>query len=197
MAGTPKLKCIVGLGNPGSRYAETRHNVGFRVVDAIAHRYQTRFVDEPKYKGEVALANTENGDVRLLKPMKFMNASGESVVAFLRFYKIAPENTLIIHDELDLAAGSARLKFGGGHGGHNGLRDIFEKTGSKSFLRLRLGIGHPGHADEVSSYVLGKPSPEDKSLIEEAIDRALNEITHLINGNVEAVMKILHTEAKS
>ena len=197
MATTPKLKCIVGLGNPGPRYDGTRHNVGFSVVDAIAARYHVSFVSEPKYKGALAIAKTDSGDVRLLKPMKYMNTSGEAVAPLMRFYKIAPENVLIVHDELDLPAGSVRLKFGGGHGGHNGLRDIFEKTGSKSFLRLRIGIGHPGAAGDVSSYVLGKPSPEEKNLIAEAIDKAMNEITCLVNGDIEAVMKILHTEAKS
>lgn len=191
------LKCIVGLGNPGPRYTDTRHNVGFWLLDEIARRYQANFKEESKYKGELALANTPSGDVRLLKPLTFMNNSGASVAPLIRFYKIEPANTLVIYDDLDLPVGTVRLKKGGGHGGHNGLRDIVQQSGSKDFLRLRLGIGHPGHADQVSSYVLGKPSPDDKRLLDEVIDKSLAEMQAIIDGDIEAVMKTLHTKARN
>ena len=190
------LKCIVGLGNPGPRYTHTRHNVGFWLVDAIARHYHTSFKEEPKYKGELALAKTSQGDVRLLKPLTFMNDSGSAVAPLLRFYKIEPANTLIIYDELDLPVGTVRLKNGGGHGGHNGLRSIVQQMGSKDFLRLRVGIGHPGQADMVSSYVLGKPSPDDKKALDSVIEKSLAEIPAIIDGEIEAVMKRLHTKAK-
>ena len=191
------LKCIVGLGNPGPRYTDTRHNVGFWLLDEIARRYHANFKEESKYKGELALANTPSGDVRLLKPLTFMNNSGASVAPLIRFYKIEPANTLVIYDDLDLPVGTVRLKKGGGHGGHNGLRDIVQQSGSKDFLRLRLGIGHPGHADQVSSYVLGKPSPDDKRLLDEVIDKSLAEMQAIIDGDIEAVMKTLHTKARN
>jgi len=189
-----ELECIVGLGNPGSRYVDTRHNAGFWLLDAIAQRYQTSFREESKFKGELAVAKTPLGDVRLLKPHTFMNVSGSAVAPLLNFYKIDPAKTLIIYDELDLPPGTVRLKKGGGHGGHNGLRDIVQSTGSKEFLRLRIGIGHPDHSDQVSSYVLGKPSPDDRRLLDEVIDKSLAEIEAIIGGDTEAVMKRLHTK---
>lgn len=190
------LQCIVGLGNPGPRYIDTRHNAGFCLIDAIAHRYQASFKEEPKFKGELALVNTPSGDVRLLKPLTFMNNSGAAVAPLLHFYKIAPANTLIIYDDLDLPVGAVRLKKGGGHGGHNGLRSIVQHSGSKDFLRLRIGIGHPGSADQVSSYVLGRPSPDDKRLLAEVIDQSLAEMPAIIAGDIDAVMQRLHTKAK-
>ncbi|MBL1433654.1 MAG: aminoacyl-tRNA hydrolase [Gammaproteobacteria bacterium] len=190
------LKCIVGLGNPGSRYADTRHNVGFWLVDAIANRYQARFKAEAKYKGELAVANTPSGEVRLLKPQTFMNLSGSAVAPLLNFYKIEPAQTLIVYDELDLPPGTVRLKKAGGHGGHNGLRDIVQQTGSKEFLRLRIGIGHPGHSDQVSSYVLGKPPSDERRVLEDVIDISLAEIDAIIDGDIEPVMKRLHTKIK-
>ncbi|NOX27838.1 MAG: aminoacyl-tRNA hydrolase [Gammaproteobacteria bacterium] len=189
------IACIVGLGNPGPRYLETRHNAGFWLLDAIARRYQANFREESKFKGELALANTPAGDVRLLKPQTFMNDSGGSVAPLLNFYKIEPAQTLVIYDELDLPPGTVRLKSGGGHGGHNGLRDICQSTGSKAFLRLRIGIGHPGHSSQVSSYVLSKPSPDDKRLLDDVLDKSLAEIEAIIEGEFEAVMKRLHTKA--
>lgn len=190
------LQCIVGLGNPGPRYIHTRHNVGFWLLDAIADRYQARFREESRFKSELALAKTPSGDIRLLKPQTFMNNSGSAVASLLHFYKIEPAQTLIIYDDLDLPPGTVRLKKGGGHGGHNGLRDIVQQVGNKEFLRLRIGIGHPGSADQVSGYVLSKPSPDDRRLLEDVINKSLAEIESIIDGDLDAVMKRLHTKIK-
>lgn len=191
------VQCIVGLGNPGPRYVDTRHNVGFWWVDAIARRYQAAFRAESKFKGEWALVDTAAGAVRLLKPQTFMNVSGEAVVQLLQFYKIPIQQLLVAHDELDLPAGVVRLKRGGGHGGHNGLRSIIQQTGSKEFWRLRIGIGHPGNADQVSDYVLSKPPAAERGLLDDAIARALAELDPIVRGDFEKVMQRLHTKQEN
>ncbi|MCK3654463.1 aminoacyl-tRNA hydrolase [Pasteurellaceae bacterium Macca] len=168
-----QIKLIVGLANPGAKYEETRHNAGEWLIQEIARQYRVSLKEEAKYFGKVAKISTPNGEVRLLVPTTFMNLSGKAVGALANFYRIKPEEILVAHDELDLPCGVAKIKQGGGHGGHNGLKDIIAALGnSNNFYRVRIGIAHPGHKDLVASYVLGKPSPTDKPLIEAAIDEA-------------------------
>lgn len=185
------IRLIVGLGNPGREYERTRHNAGFWWVDALAAKLGARLVAERSWHGHVARANVAGSTVWLLQPMTFMNRSGQSVAALARFYKIAPAEVLVVHDELDLAPGQAKLKCGGGSGGHNGLKDIHAQLGSADFWRLRLGIGHPGVKAEVIDYVLRKPSPEQREAILASIERTLAASPELIAGEMErATMKI-------
>jgi len=165
------IRLIVGLGNPGPEHALDRHNAGFRLVDTLAARQGARFGLEPKLFGETARVEIGGQPVWLLKPATFMNLSGKSVAAALRFWKIEPEQALLVHDELDLPPGTARLKFDGGHGGQNGLRDTIRLLGHGRFHRLRIGIGHPGHKDRVVGWVLGKPGKDDDILIGRASRR--------------------------
>ena len=188
------FKLIVGLGNPGPEHSTTRHNAGFWFIDLLAAKYSLTFKSETRYNAEICRIQTAEIDCWLCKPMTFMNGSGFSVQAMASFYKIPVEEILVAHDELDLESGVARLKKGGGHGGHNGLRDIIAQMGDKSFTRLRLGIGHPGSQDEVTPYVLGKPSKEDYQLIEIAINEAVEAIPLVIDGDVEKAMHLLHTD---
>ena len=168
-----QIKLIVGLANPGAKYEETRHNAGEWLINEIARQYNASLKEEPKYFGKVAKINTPQGEVRLLVPTTFMNLSGKAVGALANFYRIKPEEILVAHDELDLPPGVAKIKQGGSHGGHNGLKDIIASLGnSNNFYRIRIGIGHPGHKDQVAGYVLGKPSPTDKPLIDAVIDEA-------------------------
>ncbi|WP_301098292.1 aminoacyl-tRNA hydrolase [Otariodibacter sp.] len=168
-----QIKLIVGLANPGTKYEETRHNAGEWLINEITRQYSVSLKEESKYFGKVAKINSAQGEVRLLVPTTFMNLSGKAVGALANFYRIKPEEILVAHDELDLPPGVAKIKQGGGHGGHNGLKDIIANLGNnKNFYRIRIGIGHPGHKDLVASYVLGKPSPTDKSLIDAAVDEA-------------------------
>lgn len=187
------IQLIVGLGNPGPEYDRTRHNAGFWFVDALARHKGVILRHENKFHGETGQLRLDGDECRLLKPLTYMNRSGQSVSALARFYRIPPEAILVIHDELDLPAGTARLKQGGGHGGHNGLRDITSALGGNGFLRLRLGIGHPGHRDQVVDYVLKKPSKEDERLIEDAIDDALLVVPQLLAGEIERAMNQLHS----
>lgn len=187
---------IVGLGNPGPQYTATRHNAGFWLVDAVARRYGGQFRSESKFHGEACRVDIDGRPVWLLKPQIFMNRSGEAVAALLRFHKIALGDVLVVHDELDLAPGVARLKQGGGHGGHNGLRDIVTQCGGADFLRLRLGIGHPGPGRDVAGYVLSRAPAEEERQIESAIDNALAVLPLLIAGELEKAMQRLHTPAK-
>ncbi len=186
------IQCIVGLGNPGEKYASTRHNAGFWFVDELARRYQGVFRTEAKFSGEVCRITMSGRDCWLLKPSTFMNRSGRSVSAIARFYKMDAENLLLAHDELDLDPGIARLKQGGGHGGHNGLRDSASAMNSKDFYRLRLGIGHPGHRDQVTDYVLSRPSRNEQQQIEQAIDAASDQLEGLLAGDYQRVMNELH-----
>lgn len=191
------IRLIVGLGNPGPEYQKTRHNAGFWLVDELAWDYKQSFRAEGKFFGEVARASLPGGsDLWLLKPATFMNLSGQAVVALARFYKILPNEILVVHDELDLPPGSARFKQGGGHGGHNGLKDIIAKLGTPDFWRLRLGIGHPGDRNEVVNYVLKKPRSEEQSEIDQAMVSALAVLPQALAGDMAAAMKQLHTAAK-
>jgi PTH1 family peptidyl-tRNA hydrolase len=187
------LRLIVGLGNPGPEHARTRHNAGFRFVDALADRAGGRFGLESKLFGETAKIDVAGRPLWLLKPATFMNLSGKSVVAALRYWKIEPGQALLAHDELDLPPGTARLKFDGGHGGQNGLRDTMKWLGHGRFHRLRIGIGHPGHKDRVTSWVLGRPGNDDDILIGRAIDDALDVLPLAVQGDFNEAMKRLHT----
>jgi PTH1 family peptidyl-tRNA hydrolase len=187
------IRLIVGLGNPGREYETTRHNVGFQWVDELARLQKLGFKSEAKFHGLTARGQLHGHEVFLLKPQTFMNVSGRAVGALAQFYKIAPAEMLVVHDELDLSPGIARLKLGGGHGGHNGLKDIIAHLGGKDFWRLRIGIGHPGERAEVSGYVLNDPRREERELIDDAMQQAQN-IAHLvIEGKTEAAMLKLHS----
>ena len=190
---TQGISLIVGLGNPGNNYAETRHNAGFRFIDGLLRRLGASLKSESRFDGEVGKVVITDRDVWLLMPQTFMNASGQSVARLANFYKIAPEEILVVHDELDLQPGTARLKQGGGHGGHNGLRDIINRLGSREFMRLRIGIGHPGSAPQVESYVLKKAPKAEQQQIDAAIDAALAQVDEIVHGNYEQVMNDLHT----
>lgn len=187
------IRLIVGLGNPGASYAETRHNAGFRFIEQLVSRLGASLKNESKLSGQATKVTIAGSDVWLLMPDTFMNNSGDSVAAAARFYKVEPEEILVVHDELDLSPGTVRLKAGGGHGGHNGLRDIMPKLGSKEFVRLRIGIGHPGSASQVSSYVLKKAPVAEQELTDEAIARSLDHIEDMVVGDFERVMNDLHT----
>ena len=185
---------IAGLGNPGSKYAQTRHNAGFWFVDAVARKYHGQLRSEAKYKSDTARCSIDGHDCRLQKPLDFMNCSGRPVAALAGFYRIPRQAILVAHDDLDLPPGTVRLKKDGGHGGHNGLRDLIPQLGGKDFLRLRIGIGHPGHRDDVVGYVLKAPSSADRTLIEQAIDEAIAVLPRIIKGDINAAMKQLHTQ---
>ena len=185
------VRLIIGLGNPGAEYASTRHNAGYWFVEALAKARSVVFRQEAKYKAEVARVEDSGQEYWLFKPLTYMNLSGQAVSAFARFYKIETSELLVAHDELDLPPGTARLKQGGGHGGHNGLRDIAEKQGA-DYWRLRFGIGHPGHKALVHDYVLGKPSVDDRIEIERAMDRAQLVLPDMLAGHWERAMNQLH-----
>jgi PTH1 family peptidyl-tRNA hydrolase len=187
------LRLIVGLGNPGAEHARTRHNAGFWFIDALAETLGVRFGLDSRLFGESAKATIAGRTVWLLKPGTFMNASGKSVAAALRYWKIAPEEALLVHDDLDLPPGAARLKFDGGHGGQNGLRDTIQLLGHGQFHRLRLGIGHPGHKDRVTPWVLGRPGLDDEAAIRRAIQDALEVLPLAVAGEYPEAMKRLHT----
>ena len=184
-----KIKLFVGLGNPGEKYLLTRHNAGFWWLDFVALNHRLSFKKTTKYFGEYSNYQ-DNADVHFLKPSTFMNESGKSVQAITSFYKIKPEEILIIHDELDIVPGKVKLKLGGGHGGHNGVKDISNQLGSNNFWRLRIGIGHPGDKNEVSSYVLKKPSKIDSGLIEDSIFSSYQIFSLLVNGELDKAMLI-------
>ncbi len=190
------IKLIVGLGNPGSEYRETRHNAGFWFVDNLARQYNCQFSSESRFQGEAARISSAGVDCRLLKPQTFMNESGRSVQSMFDYFKIGTDEVLIAHDEIDLDSGVVRLKQGGGHGGHNGLRDIIGKTGEKNFLRLRIGVGHPGRRDSVTPHVLGRPGREDQKLIDIAIEEAISVMPLLLSGDIQKAMNELHTSEK-
>jgi PTH1 family peptidyl-tRNA hydrolase len=188
-----ELRLIVGLGNPGAEYTRTRHNAGFWFVDALNAKYGGRFGLESKLFGETSKIEIGGRPVWLLKPATFMNLSGKSVTAALRYWKIEPEEALLAHDELDLPPGAARLKFDGGHGGQNGLRDTMQLLGHGKFHRLRVGIGHPGHKDKVTPWVLGRPGKDDEAVILRAIDDAIEVMPLAVKGNFMDAMTQLHT----
>ena len=191
------IRLVAGLGNPGRGYARTRHNAGFWFADALAARLGATFAHEARFAADVAKA----GDVRICKPMTFMNASGRSVAAIARFFGVAPDAILVVHDELDLSAGDAKIKLGGGHAGHNGLRDVHAQLGTPDYWRLRLGIGHPRNTEmpehEVVDYVLKPPDTADRDAIEAAIDRALGVWPDIAAGDMERAMMVVHTKVAS
>ena len=191
------LRLLVGLGNPGAEHLRTRHNAGFWFIDALAQRLEVRFGAETKLHGESAKVSISGQSVWLFKPTTFMNNSGRAVSAALHYWKIEPEEMLIAHDDLDLPPGAARLKFDGGHGGQNGLRDIIAVLGHAKFNRLRFGIGHPGNKDRVTPWVLGRPSVQDEQAILGAVGEALEEVPLIVAGEFNEAMKRLHTSKDS
>jgi len=193
----PALIAIVGLGNPGPEYERTRHNAGFWFADAVAERWRGSFRTESKFFGQLARVRIEGSEVLLLKPSTFMNRSGQAVQALMQFYKLAPADLLVAHDELDLPAGQMRLKLGGGHGGHNGLRDIHRPLGD-GYRRLRIGIGHPGDKNLVLNYVLGRPSRADEEAIHQGLERAADALPVWLGQSWDKALQQLHSrEAES
>ena len=187
------IRLIAGLGNPGRKHERDRHNVGFWVAERLAARHRVAFRSEPKYQALVAKLALPASECWLVMPQTYMNLSGRSVGTLARFYKIAPEEVLAVHDELDFEPGVAKLKQGGGVAGHNGLKDIAANLGSQAFWRLRIGIGHPGDRSLVADYVLSQPSPADRAAIEEAMARSLEAFPLIEAGDMEAAMLRLHT----
>lgn len=189
----PDIRLICGLGNPGPEYERTRHNAGFWWVDAIAARARAEWKKESKFAGWTARVSEGGKDFWLLKPATYMNESGRSVQPFLNFYRIEPAEMLVVHDELDLAPGAIKLKLGGGTGGHNGLSDIAERTGTRDFWRLRVGIGHPGDKNRVPDYVLKKATRDEQEAIDAPFDRSLDLLPRLATGRLQDAMAWLHT----
>jgi PTH1 family peptidyl-tRNA hydrolase len=191
------IRLIAGLGNPGRKYERDRHNVGYLLASRLAERHRIPLRAEPKYHGLVGKLSLPGAELWLVMPQTYMNLSGRSVGALTRFYKILPGEVLALHDELDFPPGVAKLKFGGGVAGHNGLKDIAANLGSQAFWRLRIGIGHPGDRDLVGDYVLSPPSPDDRQAIEQAMERCLEVFPLIEAGQMEAAMLKLHTQAKA
>ena len=188
------IKLIIGLGNPGSQYEKTRHNVGAWFVDYLAQDTGAKLRVESKFFSSIAKASVDQVPCWLAKPTTFMNESGRPVVAISNFYKLPPESILVVHDELDFEPGIVRLKKGGGHGGHNGLRDIIKCLGSSDFYRLRIGIGHPGHKDRVSPYVLSAPNRADHASIVLSLDEAFRSMSDLVRGEFDRAFHALHSD---
>ena len=190
------IKLIVGLGNPGDKYAATRHNAGFWFVDQIAAQTDSKLAMDVKLLGFVGkmVQDQVTQDRWLLKPTTFMNGSGKAVAALANYYKILPAEILVVHDELDLQAGSVKLKFSGGHGGHNGLKDIHATLGTPDYWRLRLGIGHPGDRNEVINYVLKAPTKLENDALQASIHAACGVVPFLLKGEFESAMLKLHTK---
>lgn len=187
------IKLLVGLGNPGDKYEATRHNAGYWCIDQLAAASNSKLALDPKFFGITGKLNPTT-DTWLLKPTTFMNASGKSVAALANYYKILPNQIAVIHDDLDLPPETAKLKIGGGHGGHNGLKDITAALGTPNFWRLRLGIGHPGDRNEVVNFVLKAPTRDEKTAINQCIDQSIQIVPHLLSGDFEAAMLKLHTK---
>jgi PTH1 family peptidyl-tRNA hydrolase len=187
------IKLFVGLGNPGPEYEDTRHNAGFWWIDALARELKVTLVPERSYWGLMARTTINGQTVWLLQPQTFMNLSGKSVGTLARFFKIPPEEILVVHDELDFEPGQVKLKRGGSHGGHNGLRDIHAQLGSADYWRLRVGIGHPGHKGEVANWVLKKPAPDQFKLIEDSIVHSLKAWPELVAGQMDKATLAIHT----
>lgn len=193
MAARP-IALVAGLGNPGPEYAETRHNAGFHFVERLAG--SAPFRHEPRFEGDVARVNVAGHELWLLKPTTFMNHSGSAVGKLARFYKITPAEILVVHDELDLVPGTARLKQGGGAGGHNGLTDIIAQLGGPDFARLRLGIGRPAPGGDVAAWVLKRASAADRALLEDSISAVLAQMEQIVRGDHAKVMNVLHTHTR-
>ena len=187
------IKLFVGLGNPGTEYEGTRHNAGFWWIDGLARDLKLHLSHDKAYHGLVARGSVGGQNVWLLEPQTYMNLSGKSVAALARFFKIAPQEILVVHDELDVPPGQAKLKLGGGHGGHNGLRDIHAQLGSSDYWRLRIGIGHPGVKTEVANWVLQKPAPEQRTAIEECVARTLKAAPLMLEGDMTRATALVHT----
>ncbi len=187
------IKLFVGLGNPGTEYEATRHNVGFWWVDALARELKLSLVADRSYHGLVARGNVNGQTVWLLEPQTYMHLSGKSVATLARFFKIAPQDILVVHDELDVPPGQSKLKFGGGHGGHNGLRDIHAQLGTGDYWRLRLGIGHPGDKNQVADWVLKKPAPDQREAIEACVARTLKAAPELLAGDMAKATLVVNT----
>jgi PTH1 family peptidyl-tRNA hydrolase len=191
------IKLFVGLGNPGTEYEATRHNAGFWWIDALARRWGVALSADKGYQGLLARVNgkaADGGPVWLLEPMTYMNRSGVSVAALARFYKIAPQQILVVHDELDLMPGQVKLKLGGSAAGHNGLKDIHGMLGSADFWRLRLGIGHPGVRAEVVNYVLKKPAPDQREAIQASVDKSLDAVDLILAGQMDRALARVHAQ---
>ena len=187
------IKLFVGLGNPGPDYEATRHNAGFWWIDALARELKVNLVPERSYYGLAGRTSVNGQSVWLLQPQTFMNLSGKSVASLARFFKIQPEEILVVHDELDLPLGQVKLKRGGSHAGHNGLRDIHAQLGSPDYWRLRIGIGHPGEKSEVANWVLKKPAPDQRTLIEDSIAHSLKAHTAMLAGDMDKATLLVHT----
>lgn len=187
------IKLFVGLGNPGPDYEATRHNAGFWWIDALARELKVNLVPERSYYGLAGRTSVNGQSVWLLQPQTFMNLSGKSVASLARFFKIQPEEILVVHDELDLPPGQVKLKRGGSHAGHNGLRDIHAQLGSPDYWRLRIGIGHPGEKSEVANWVLKKPAPDQRTLIEDSIAHSLKAHTAMLAGEMDKATLLVHT----
>ena len=187
------IKLFVGLGNPGPEYDATRHNAGFWWIDALAQDLKTSLVPDKNFQAQVARTSINGQTVWLLKPQTFMNLSGRSVAGLARFFKIQPDEILVVHDELDVVPGQAKLKFGGSHAGHNGLRDIHAQLGSADYWRLRLGIGHPGVKAEVAHWVLRKPPADQRLAIDQAVERAARALPLLLAGETATATAAIHT----
>jgi PTH1 family peptidyl-tRNA hydrolase len=187
------IRLFVGLGNPGPEYEQTRHNAGFWWLDALARELKLNLSAEKSYHGLVARTSIQGQSVWLLEPQTFMNLSGKSVAALAHFFKIPPQEVLVAHDDLDIAPGEAKLKLGGSHAGHNGLRDIHAQLGTDQYWRLRLGVGHPGNKAEVVHWVLKKPMLDHRIAINQAIDRALKALPQLLAGDMEQATRLVHT----
>ena len=188
------IRLLVGLGNPGPEYEATRHNAGFWFIDEVARKLGVTLTPERSYFGLVARVNRPDGPVWLLQPMTFMNLSGKSVAALARFFLIVPEEVLVAHDELDLMPGQAKMKLGGSHAGHNGLKDIHAQLGSADYWRLRLGIGHPGVKAEVINYVLRKPPLAEREAVEKIIEQAVQALDLILAGEMERAMMKVHAK---
>jgi len=187
------IKLFVGLGNPGPDYEATRHNAGFWWIDALARELKVNLVPERSYYGLAGRTSVNGQSVWLLQPQTFMNLSGKSVASLARFFKIQPEEILVVHDELDLPPGQVKLKRGGSHAGHNGLRDIHAQLGSPDYWRLRIGIGHPGEKSEVANWVLKKPAPDQRTLIEDSIAHSLKAHAVMLAGDMDKATLLVHT----
>jgi len=185
---------VAGLGNPGARYAETRHNAGFWFLDRLSAQAGAVFRAQSRLQAETARVSIEGVDCLLVRPTTFMNHSGQAIRAVLDYFRVDARQMLVAYDELDLPPGVARLKLGGGHGGHNGLRDIFRHVADHDFLRLRIGIGHPGHRDAVTGWVLSRPTAEQERSMRDAVARALEVLPQVLAGDLQGAMNRLHTE---
>ncbi len=187
------IKLFVGLGNPGTEYEYTRHNAGFWWIDELAIQLKASWQPEKSHHGWATRTTCQGQTIWLLKPATFMNLSGKSVAALARFFKIQPDEILVAHDELDVVPGEAKLKLGGSHAGHNGLRDIHAQLGTDAYWRLRIGIGHPGVKSEVIHWVLKKPAPDQKTLIDTCIERTLPAVAYMVSGDMVKATQTVHT----